>query len=164
MARSCTPHARAWDIISRFWASTSAVWAFWPPSKPMRWKAGTLVHGEYILDRRSILSVSVDGQNRFRQTALNDVVISKSGILSDGRCRDFLRRHSGQPLPGRRRGHRNAHGFYRIFAFCGRPGAGCSHCRTRRDTHLRPQPAQSVHGVFGRTPSARFAVFSVGAS
>ncbi|MFR9158959.1 MAG: NAD(+)/NADH kinase [Ruthenibacterium lactatiformans] len=38
------------------------------------------MHGEYILDRRSILSVSVDGQNRFRQTALNDVVISKSGI------------------------------------------------------------------------------------
>ena len=33
-----------------------------------------------ILHRRSILSVSVDGQNRFRQTALNDVVISKSGI------------------------------------------------------------------------------------
>lgn len=65
-------------------------------------KLERLVHGEYILDRRSILSVSVDGQNRFRQTALNDVVISKSGHLSDGRCRDFLRRHSGQPLPGRR--------------------------------------------------------------
>ena len=43
-------------------------------------KLERLVHGEYILDRRSILSVSVDGQNRFRQTALNDVVISKSGI------------------------------------------------------------------------------------
>ena len=43
-------------------------------------KLERLAHGEYILDRRSILSVSVDGQNRFRQTALNDVVISKSGI------------------------------------------------------------------------------------
>lgn len=44
-------------------------------------KLERLVHGEYILDRRSILSVSVDGQNRFRQTALNDVVISKAASL-----------------------------------------------------------------------------------
>lgn len=43
-------------------------------------KLGRLVRGEYILDKRAILSVSVNGQNRFHQTALNDVVISKSGI------------------------------------------------------------------------------------
>jgi len=41
-------------------------------------KLERLVHGAYSLDRRSLLSVSVSGQNRFRQTALNDVVICKA--------------------------------------------------------------------------------------
>lgn len=38
-----------------------------------------LVCGEYSHDRRSLLAVSVSGRNCFRQTALNDVVISKAG-------------------------------------------------------------------------------------
>lgn len=44
-------------------------------------KLERLAKGDYCLDRRALLSVSVNGKNCFHQTALNDVVIGKS-VLS----------------------------------------------------------------------------------
>lgn len=41
-------------------------------------KLERLVRGEYSHDRRSLLELSVSGRDCFRQTALNDVVISKT--------------------------------------------------------------------------------------
>lgn len=43
-------------------------------------KLERLIAGDYVLDQRDALDVEIIGENTFRSTALNDIVISKSSI------------------------------------------------------------------------------------